>query len=123
MTTNFHDLKLFSVISTIKNKNLHFHVYHHKQIIENKKCRDRVFLPIHTELNLSVGAEIRIFVFFGEFACDLTSVKSLSPKPGKRVVPPERTICENKIRLKSKSVFIIEFTRISCTPKYVLVRC
>ena len=87
----------------------------------NRKQEKKVCLPIQTELNLSVGAEIRIFVFFGEFACDLTSVKSLSPNPGKSVVPPERTICENKILLKSKSVFIIEFTRISCTPKYVLV--
>ena len=102
--------------SRFKNQSRYFHVYHYKQKTENNNI-----LPIQTELNLSVGAEIRIFVFFGEFACDLTSVKSLSPKPGKRVVPPERTICENKIRLKSKSVFIIEFTRISCTPEDVFV--
>ena len=58
----------------------------------NRKQEKKVCLPIQTELNLSVGAEIRIFVFFGEFECVLISDNNLSPNPGNRVEPPERTI-------------------------------
>ena len=78
-----------------------------------KLCCDS---PIQTELNLSVGAVIRILVFFGEFECVFTSDNNLSPKPGNNVVPPERTIWENSILRKSKSVFMIELTKISWMP-------
>ena len=60
-------------------------------------------------------------MFFGEFACVFISDNNLSPKPGNKVVPPERTIWLKSILLRSRSVRIIELTSMSWIPVRVRV--
>jgi len=57
-----------------------------------KVARDaRMEPPIHVESIRSGGAWILIFVWSGR--SDRSSLRRRSPKPGKSVEPPARTIC------------------------------
>ena len=69
----------------------------------------RIDPPTKVELIRSGGAEILIFVCEGDR--ERTSCNMRSPNPGKSVEPPANTTCENRVDLKSISLFIIEFTK------------
>ena len=72
--------------------------------------------PIQVEYLRSGGA--KIFILMSLTASFWTSVKSRSPKPLVRVLPPERTMLEYRSLRKSRSVRLMESTTIWCTPGY-----
>ena len=86
-------------------------VIHIVQKVDND---DKIDPPIHTEYFLSGGATILILTDDG--ANEVISFDNLSEIPGYMVVPPDKTIFQNKSLLTSTSHFMIDLKVNSWIP-------